>query len=402
MLEGDLPGEPTDPPARVQLRSAAYHPHIYDRMIEGVTPGLRPGEIVAVYDRDGKRFGSAFYNPSSRIRLRMLAFDDRPIDEAHFRGLFERAVNLRRSLLDLDPDQTTCCRLFHAEGDGLSGLIVDRFDDILSFEIFSLGVYRQLDVIVPLWLEITGATSSRVHVDALVGEREGFTAELRRSPPESTAPPAVRVRENGLRYAIDFEAGHKTGFFCDQRENRARLARWVGERSLLDLCCYTGGFSISARAAGSPDVTGVDLDEKAIEQARHNANLNQLRIKWVHSDAFIYARQMQEIDRRWGAVVLDPPKFIPTRASQEEGRRKYFDLNRLAVSLVEPGGLFVTCSCSGLLAPSEFEKTVIDSAHRIRRSLQWLDTTGAGPDHPVASNCPEGRYLKVTWWRVLD
>jgi 23S rRNA (cytosine1962-C5)-methyltransferase len=171
---------------------------------------------------------------------------------------------------------------------------------------------------------------------------------------------------------------------------------------VLDLCCYSGGFSLAARLLGKcEDITGVDLDEKAIAQARQNANLNQTRINWVHADAFSWMRHMLHNGEQWDSIVLDPPKLVQGRDPEDEGRKKYNDLNVLAVQLVRPGGLFVTCSCSGLLSAEEFESIAVKAAHRYHRKLQILDRTGAGMDHPAMSNCPESRYLKVIWARVL-
>jgi 23S rRNA (cytosine1962-C5)-methyltransferase len=221
--------------------------------------------------------------------------------------------------------------------------------------------------------------------------------------PEATepGPQRVRVRENGLRFEIAFESGHKTGFFCDQRDNRLRLGRMAQGR-MLDLCTYSGGFALAAKLKGNCDeVTGVDLDEKAIDQARINANLNETRIQWIHADAFGWARQMQRNGQQWDTLVLDPPKLIHHRDRMEEGIFKYRDLNALALSLVRKGGLFLTCSCSGLLGRGEFEELVIGTAHRHGHRLQILDHSGAGMDHPVMSNCPESRYLKLLWARVL-
>jgi 23S rRNA (cytosine1962-C5)-methyltransferase len=169
---------------------------------------------------------------------------------------------------------------------------------------------------------------------------------------------------------------------------------------VLDVCCYTGGFAVSAMKHGAAEVTAVDLDEKAIEQAKRNANLNQCQVSFSHVDAFSYMRQMQRNGTTWEAVILDPPKLVHSREGYEEGRAKYHDLNKLALSLVAPGGLFVTCSCSGLMPPEEFEEIVTGLAHRNGRKLQILDRTGASADHPVMSNCPESRYLKVLWARV--
>ena len=236
-----------------------------------------------------------------------------------------------------------------------------------------------------------------------------WAASRASSPRSSTRPTSrrqgsVKVRENAIRYEVDFAAGHKTGFFCDQRENRRAFARYTQGARVLDLCCYTGGFALAAKVlGGAAEVTAVDLDEAAIAQARRNSNLNQARIGLVHADAFAYARQMGQNGEQWDAVVLDPPKFIFTREERGnwEGRQKYEDLNQLAIGLVRPGGIFVTCSCSGLLGLEDFEAHVIKAAHRLGRRLQFLERTGAGPDHPVYSNCLESRYLKVLWAEVV-
>lgn len=393
------PESKTWPTPWVQLRSAIYHPFVYKRMTRVASKDARPGDVVAVFDKSGERFGTAFYNPRSKIALRMLTFDDREVDTAFFRGILERAVTLRRQTLNLD-EKSNAYRLVHSEGDGLSGLTVDRFDDVLSLQVFSYGVFLRVEEFLPILHELCGTTKHRIEVDSRIAALEGFQASLDGTP----GLKAVRIVENGVRYAVNFESGHKTGFFCDQRENRERLASLVQGRSVLDLCCYTGGFALSARVRGqASEVTGVDLDEKAIDQARHNANLNQTRIRWIHADVFSHSRQMAQNDRQWDVVIADPAKMILSRDAEkvEEGRKKYYDLNRLAVALVRPGGLFVTCSCSGLLDMVNLERIVLQAAHRNRRRLQILWRTGAAPDHPVMSNCLESRYLKVIWARVL-
>jgi 23S rRNA (cytosine1962-C5)-methyltransferase len=266
-------------------------------------------------------------------------------------------------------------------------------------ETFALGPHQRIAEFLPILHEAAGTHRAVVRMDARAAEREGCPA-LPEILPEGLR--AVRIEEHGVRFAVSFIEGQKTGFFCDQRDNRKRFAEFSKDRSVLDVCCYTGGFSVVAvKRGGAREATGVDLDEKAIDQARHNANLNQVRVNWTHADAFTYLRQMVRNGRKWDAIVVDPPKFIPTREDVEEGQKKYYDLNRLALQVASPGGLFVTCSCSGLLAPEEFEKLVFRAARAVDRRLQVLDVTGAGPDHPVASNCPESRYLKVLWTRVL-
>ena len=213
----------------------------------------------------------------------------------------------------------------------------------------------------------------------------------------------MTIHEHGVRYRIHFEEGHKTGFFCDQRDNRRDLARFCADRSVLDLCCYTGGFGLNALLRGrAREVTCVDLDENAVALARENGNANSVRLSVVHADAFGYMRQMALNERTYGVVVLDPPKLIADRDEVSAGKRKYFDLNVLGMSLVEPGGLLLTCSCSGLLAAPDFQALLRAAARKAGRSVQLLAMTGAAADHPVALDAPEGAYLKAAWLRVGD
>lgn len=388
------PGSESWPAPWVQMKYFTYAPAVFPRFVGAASPGVQRGDLVAVYDKEGQPFGAGFYNEAARIPLRMVAHGpDAPSEEALDAAL-DRAVALRRDMLRLN-DTGNAWRAIHSDADGLGGLIVDKFADVLSVEISNLGAWRRLPRWLPRLQAALEAPRAVVNVDPDIARYEGI--DLRQMPPLA-AVKNTRITENGLRYTVDFADGHKTGFFCDQRDNRRRFAQWTHGRRVLDLCCYTGGFSISAKATGgAAEVTGVDLDEKAIAQARANANLNHSRIRWIHADAFDYARQMLANKETFGAVILDPPKFVNSREDQDLARRKYNDLNALGVSLVERGGLFVTCSCSGLLSVEDFERLVIGAAHRHGRKLQILDRTGAGPDHPVMSNCPESRYLKVLW-----
>lgn len=227
----------------------------------------------------------------------------------------------------------------------------------------------------------------------------------------------VTIREYGTRFRVRFEGGHKTGFFCDQRENRRRLADFCQGRTVLDLCCYTGGFAVQAKCLGkAAEVTGVDLDEEPLKLARENANLNQARIRFVQDDAFAYMREMLRLERRYDVVVLDPPKLIRSRAELEEGTRKHLDLNRLAMRLVKTGGLMLSCCCSGLLKEPDFVQLLRQSAYQAgelisaateeaperhaARPMQILARTGAAADHPVSAVVPETEYLKAVWMRL--
>ncbi|HAV61977.1 MAG TPA: class I SAM-dependent rRNA methyltransferase [Verrucomicrobiales bacterium] len=380
----------------IQMKYFSYHPTIYPAMIKAVSPDAGPGRWVTVYDKEGQPFGHGLYNPGARVPLRMIHHGQESVDDTLLDRLVEQAIQLRLDTLTLTAC-TDAFRVVHSDGDSLSGLIVDKFGDTLSIEVHSLGIYERLSRWLPVFREKLGTRRTVVEVDPHIARMEGIRIDPKLSDPVRS----VRIREHGVRYEVNFAEGHKTGFFNDQRENRFRFSRLTKGLRVLDLCCYTGGFAVSAAVAGgAADVTGVDLDEKAVEQAKRNANLNQARVNWVHCDAFAYARQMQQNAQTWDAVVLDPPKFVLGREEYDDGRHKYEDLNQLAISLVKPGGLYVTCSCSGLVELPDFERMVIKGAHRQARKLQFLDVTGAGPDHPVMSNCPESRYLKVIWARV--
>lgn len=382
----------------VQLKYFNFSPTIYPGMIKKVSREARNGSLVAVYDKAGYPFGAGLYNKRARVPLRMVYHGSERFGEEDFLPLLDRAVDLRLGQLGL-PEKSDAYRVVHSDGDGLSGLVVDRFGDVLSVEVHSRGVYQRLPQWLPHLHQRLGTRHAVVEVEEWVADVEGIRLKPDREPP----PRAVKIREHGIRFEVDFDAGHKTGFFCDQRENRRRFGALIPEGArVLDLCCYTGGFALSAALSGrAAEVVGVDLDEKAIAQARRNANLNQTRINWVHCDAFSYARQMQRNEARWDVVVLDPPKLVMSRAGLREGQNKYQDLNRLGVSLVKTGGIFVTCSCSGQVSEEQFEQWVTRSVHQTGRRFQVLDRTGAGGDHPVMSNCPESRYLKVLWGRVL-
>ncbi len=392
-VSGDLP--------TVAIRSAGHHPFVYRKMVAGPIGPAWPsdGDLVRVVDRDGIPVGFGLWNGRSQITLRLLTNALMAPGVDFWKDRLAMAVGLRREVLGLD-EVADAYRLVHAEGDGLSGLIVDRFDDVLSVEIFSLGMYQRIGPILALLGDLAGTKHFRVGVDERIALAEDFPGRPLASP---GLPARVEIRENDVRFRVHFEGAHKTGFFCDQRENRLGLARHCADRRVLDLCCYTGGFGIYALArGGATQVTCVDLDEKAIALARENANLNQVRPSLVHADAFGYMRQMGVNGSRYDVVVLDPPKLIPGRLDIAAGKRKYFDLNVLAMGLVEPGGLLLTCSCSGLLSAEEFLAILRISARRAGRSARVLAVTGASPDHPVGLEALEGSYLKAVWLLLGD
>ncbi len=363
-------------------------------MIGKASPDARPGDLVEVLDRDGETFGWGLFNPRSNMPLRIVRHGPDPVDEDFFLEAIETAAVLRRDLLESGLEAHRC---IHADADRLPGLVADRFGDILSLEVTALGAWQRLDTWIPVLHKAFGTTRTHLQVDPKLARIEGIPLK---SHPLADELRKAKIREHGATFEIDFQEGHKTGFFCDQRDNRRRFASLSRERTVLDLCCYTGAFSVQAALAGATEVTAVDLDEKAIAMAKRNANLNQVRIKFTHADAFTWARTMVDNGRQWDVVLADPPKFVIGR-DDERGRGKYNDLNRLAARLVKPGGYLVTCSCSGQVNEFEFEKLVTTAVHKEQKRLQIFDRTGAGPDHPTLSNYPESRYLKVIWGRVI-
>lgn len=383
----------------VRLRSVRRHPLLYRKLIDRVDESAQPGDLVAVLTPQGEVLGHGLYNPRAEIAVRLVSFGTEIPGAEFWRRRLEQAVQLRRDALQLDA-LSDAYRILHAEADGFSGLMVDRYGDVLSAEVFSLAMYQRSAALLQELSAMLGTKHTLIQVAPQTHGQEGFLADPLGSP---GIPEEVIVTEHGTKYRVRFAGGHKTGFFCDQRDNRRRLASFCAGKSVLDLCCYTGGFAVQAKRLGqAKDVTAVDLDEKAIELAQENARLNQVRIQCVHADIFGYLRDMQQNGRRFDVIVLDPPKLIRSRREIEEGTRKHLDMNRLALPLVAPGGLLLTCTCSGLLEPAEFNRLIQQAARQgiPDRSVQILERTGAAPDHPMALDCPETEYLKATWLRV--
>lgn len=387
-----------DPLPTIQLKidRRSGHPWIFQKMVERPSGRVPNGAVVDVEDRSGTWCGRGFYNGHSRIALRILTQDrDEPIDPAFFEKRVGVALSLRKDLLKLD-EVTDAYRVIHSEADGLSGLVVDRFGSTVVVEYFASGMYRFRDAIrAALAAHFPGA-AVYWFAEEHVQKQESFDCR----PPEP--PPPGTVTEHGLRFRVAPGSKHKTGFFLDQRDNRLSLSSFCGGKKVLDLCCNTGGFAVYAKAkGGAADVTGVDLDEQAIGLATQNANLNQARVRFVQADLFPWLRDVLPNGERWDVVVLDPAKLTRDREAVDEALRKYEDMNRLALKAVAPGGVFLTCSCTGLVTEADFLVMLKRAAFQAGRQVQVFKISGAAPDHPFLAHVPEGRYLKAVFCRVL-
>ncbi|MCM2336587.1 MAG: class I SAM-dependent rRNA methyltransferase [Pseudomonas sp.] len=383
----------------VRLRNAwrSTHPWIFQKLVEKPAQKPRPGTIVDIVGPDGEWIGRGFYNGHSRIALRILETDrDVPVDAGWFARKIAAAVSLRRDVLRLD-ETTDAWRVVHSEGDGLSGLVVDRYGDLLVVEYFSAGMFRHREWIYDALRAQFPGCRFHAFADEHVQKQESF--DFRGSEP---AAPAV-ITEYGVKFRADPAGAHKTGFFADQRENREWLSRQVAGKRVLDLCCNTGGFGVYAMAKGGADeVVGIDIDEDVLAIARGNARLNNAQVKFVQADIFPWLRDAGNRGDLFDVVILDPAKMTRDREQVIPALKKYLDMNKLALGVVRPGGLLATFSCTGLVSEEQFLDMLRRAAFYAGRTVQVLKVAGAGPDHPWLAQVPESRYLKAVFCRVLD
>jgi 23S rRNA (cytosine1962-C5)-methyltransferase len=355
-------------------------------MVRKPAQPLPRGGAVRVEDRDGKFVGVGFYNPRSELALRMLARDDVGDVDGYLLQLLDAALALREDTLQL-PRVTDAYRLVHAEGDGFPGLVLDRLGEALVAQVFARCMLERLEPLGQHLLRRYPEARLLLTADREAAAREGF------DPPPPVKEVVSEITEHGARFAVVPGHGHKTGFFADQRDNRQLVRALARGRNVLDLCCHAGGFAVHAALGGAKRVLAVDLDEAAVELARDNARRNRATVETRHDDAFDVLRAAAP-----GAhdlVVLDPPKWIAGKNEIEQGLPRYLDLNRGAFAKLRAGGILVTCSCSGALSAELFEATVHQAASQAGRDARILFRRGAGPDHPVALECPETSYLKV-------
>lgn len=378
----------------------ARHPWVLDSAIERVEGEAADGGEVDLLNERGQWIARGLYNSHSRIRVRLYSWQpDQHLDEAFLRTRLDAAIRLR-TLIGYD-NPRGAARLVFSEADGLSGLIVDRFGAHLVVQPTSLAMAQRMMLIAKLLGELLHPAGIVVRTDEATLRKEG--AEIQAGVFSGKPPDDVLfIEEHGVRYGVQLMAGQKTGFYLDQRENRLAAAKYMAGRHVLDMCCYTGGFGLAAALHGkASEVTGVDSSEHALTMARANAQLNGLaNIHFEQADVFEWLEQRVSAGQKFGAVVLDPPKFVRGKAGIEQALRAYHRINALAVELLEPEGILVTCSCSGNVSRDDFFDMLFGVAQKTRRDIQIVEQHGAAPDHPASVLCPETQYLKCFICRV--
>ena len=377
------------------------HPWVLDSAVLRVEGQPADGDVVDLATHDGNFIARGLWNSASRLRVRLYAFDAAVrLDAGLWRSRLEAAVALRRGL-GLD-DRGGAARIVNSEGDDLSGLIVDRYGDYLAVQVTALAMAQRLEAVcdgleallAPRGILLRGAERGLAKLEGL---------HLADRLVRGAAPGGpIFVAEHGLKFGVDLTEGQKTGYYLDQRDNRQAAARCARGRRVLDMFCYSGGFSVAcAVSGGARSVLAVDSSAKAAALAKANADLNGAANVTVETaDAFEKLEALRAAGERFGMVVLDPPKFARSRAALDDALRAYHRINRLAVDLLDPGGYLVTCSCSGSVSRDDFLQMLGGVAQLAGRPIQLLECRGAAADHPVSASCLEGEYLKCVIARV--
>ena len=371
------------------------HPWVFSGAVARADGNPETGDTVAVRSGSGEFLGWAAYSPASQIRARMWNWDEMErIDGDFLRARLRRALDARARLIS--PEAGDAMRLVHGESDGLPGVIADRYGEVVVLQLLSAGAERWRAELSDGVRELTGCACVYERSDADVRELEGLAAK---SGVLHGALPAagVQIREHGLIYGVDVVAGHKTGFYLDQRDNRKRIGELSQGREVLNCFCYTGGFTLNALAGGAKSVLSVDSSAGALAQARDNLERNDLdaaRAEWQEADVFKQLRVLRDQGRSFDLVVLDPPKFAPTAAFAEKAARGYKDINLLALKLLRPGGLLASFSCSGGVSAELFQKILAGAALDAGAEASIVGHFAAAADHPVLLSFPEGDYLK--------
>ncbi len=379
-----------------EQRVYSGHPWVFRSDIARVEGDITDGDAVRVADDRGRFLAMAVYNPRSQISLRILSRREEPIDRAFIFGRVKRALDYRRAFADL-----RSCRLIFAESDGLPAVIADAFGDVIVLQVLCLGMERfKRDIVDALIAELHPAGVYERN-DVPVRALEGM--ELQTGLLYGTVPDRVEMVENGVRFWVDVKEGQKTGFFLDQKENRAAIAPFCPDARVLDCFTHTGSFALHAAKYGAREVIGVDISDYACEFAAENARLNGFSdtVRFECANAFDYLRAAQDRHEQFDMVVLDPPAFTKTRSAVDSALRGYKEINLRGMKLVRDGGVLVTCSCSQHVLPTMFQQMLNDAQKDARVQLRQIEFRTQGRDHPILPASPETRYLKCGIYQVF-
>lgn len=377
------------------------HPWVYAGAIDHVAGDPADGDEVELRSSAGNFVARGLFNGQSKIRVRLYGWEpDRPLDRAFFRDRLERAIRLRHDVLRLNRGPASAYRVVFSESDFLSGLIVDRYADFLAVQCTALAMAARRDLIAELLGELLNPRGIYLRTEKGIGRLEGV--ELHDGLLRGEVPPAdLAIEENGLTFAVNLAEGQKTGYYLDQRDNRAAVARLAAGKRVLDAFSYTGGFGLYAAKAGAAEVECVDASDAALALAEKNAVVNGLgQVTFTHADVFHHLGELARAGRQFDIVVLDPPKFARNRGAVPEALRGYRRLHQLAMRLLAPDGVLVSCCCTGLVTLDELEEVIGQTAVDAKRDLQILERRGPAADHPVAITCRESGYLKCVISRV--
>jgi len=378
------------------------HPWVFSGAVDKIKGKADNGDVVKVLDNSGDFLAYGYFNDQSRVAVRLIEWNEETkIDEDWYEQKINQAVAARADLLKAE--DTNALRLIFSEADFLPGLIVDKYADFLSVQILSTGIEKAKDIIIDKLCKALNPTGIFDRSDATARTHEGITAENGLLWGEAPAE-FIAVKENGITYHINIAEGQKSGFYCDQRDNRLLLAAYAKGKSVLDCFSYSGGFSLNAMQNGASEVTSVDSSALAIETLKQNIELNKF-VKHKHtaiqSDVNKQLRAFKEEGKKFDIVVLDPPKYAPSRSALDRAARAYKDLNRLGMLLLEPGGLLATFSCSGAVDIETFKQIIAWAALDAGKEVQIIKQFSQPEDHPVRISFPEGEYLKGLLLRVL-
>jgi 23S rRNA (cytosine1962-C5)-methyltransferase len=378
------------------------HPWVFSGAIGRVTGDPVDGDTVQIYSNQGVFLAHAAYHSKAPIAARVWSWrQDEHIDDAFFYRKFLQAIALRKDLGLCQ--QSTGFRLVHGESDGLPGLVIDQFDRVLVIQIGSVGAERWRETFLEILKALCDPVCIYERSDTDVRELEGL--QKRTGILWGGLPNELMIEENGLRFAVDVVHGQKTGFYLDQRDNRAKIRSLAQGKDVLNCFCYSGGFSIYAQQGGAKSILSVDSSEEALKLAQHNFALNRLNtdsLEWQCADVFQMLRKLRDGNRKFDLIILDPPKFAPTAAFAAKAARGYKDINLLAFKLLKPGGILATYSCSSGISNDLFQKIVAGAALDADVNAHIIAQQMAAPDHPILLNFPEGAYLKGLLLRVAD